>query len=795
MSVASQSPRLSGAGPSAETDLDLPGLGAALWRQKWKILVPTVLAGLIALAAVQLITPKYQSEARVLIESRDNVFLRPDVDKDVLDRGTVDPETVTSQVQLILSNDLAREVIDKLKLGQRPEFDPALKGISPIKVVLGMLGFIKNPLRMTPEERVLDAYYDRLTVFPIEKSRVIVIDFLSEDPELAAEVANAIADAYLARQRAAKQEQAQAAGQWLSGEIEAMRKKVADAEAKVEAFRGKSNLLVGPNNTTLSAQQLGDLTAQLATARAQKAEAESKAKLIRDMLRSGGPIESSDILNSELIRRLAEQRVTLRAQLAEQSSSLLDNHPRIKELKAQIADLDRQMRAEAETLARSLENDAKLASARMESLTATLDQLKIQAAGTNEQDVQLRALEREAKAQRDLLESYLAKYREATAHDTLNAAPAGARVISRATVSNIPAYPKKLPTVLIASLAAMVLSAGIVLTRELLAAPPARAGTYVPAVPSVPAVAPAPGAPEAPVVAEPPAEQMAAHGSGAAMPTVAAPPTAAHLPDRLAARMAAITRKEDHAADAAQTGEPEQSDIAEPHHASEPDDVTEPDERHDQPGETHDATPPADGVPVSALPDVAQALREAGAAGSRIAVLGAAHELDTGMLAIRLARALASYGRVALLSLGAGDESIRANASEPPAAGLAELSAGTASFGGVIARDRSSTVNLILSGRTPADRIALLSAPTMKTIFAALARSYDFLVVNAGAAWGPEMADLATVAPQALLLSDTVNAVTESARERLLFAGFEDVTVLVGPRSGADAAADKAAAA
>src|SRR5579883_2222371 len=101
MSVASQSPRLSGAGPSAETDLDLPGLGAALWRQKWKILVPTILAGLIALAAVQLITPKYQSEARVLIESRDNVFLRPDVDKDVLDRGTVDPETVTSQVQLI----------------------------------------------------------------------------------------------------------------------------------------------------------------------------------------------------------------------------------------------------------------------------------------------------------------------------------------------------------------------------------------------------------------------------------------------------------------------------------------------------------------------------------------------------------------------------------------------------------------------------------------------------------------------------------------------------------------------
>ncbi len=251
-----------------------------------------------------------------------------------------------------------------------------------------------------------------------------------------------------------------------------MRKKVADAEAKVEAFRAKSNLLVGPNGTTLSAQQLGDLNAQLATARAQKSDAEAKARLIREMLKSGAEIDSSDILNSELIRRLAEQRVTLRAQLAEQSSSLLGQHPRIKELKAQIADLDGQIRHEAETIARSLENDSKLADARVEAQLATFDQFKSQAASTNEQDVHLRALEREAKAQRDLLESYLAKYREASARDTLGAAPPDARIISRAVVSNVPAYPKKLPTVLIATLATLVLTSGMVLTRELMAAPP-----------------------------------------------------------------------------------------------------------------------------------------------------------------------------------------------------------------------------------------------------------------------------------------------------------------------------------
>jgi polysaccharide biosynthesis transport protein len=468
MSVASQSAR--GGGQFVDADLDLSTLGTTVWRKKWRILRPALLVGLVTLLVVEVISPRYQSESRVIVEGRDNIYLRPDADKDTLDR-TVDQEAVTSQAQLILSRDLANAVIDKLKLAALPEFDPALGGVSPVRAILGMLGIVRNPMSMTPQERVLEAYYDRLNVYPVDKSRVIVIDFLSEDPELAARVANAIADGYLELLSKVKQDQAQTAGQALSGEIESMRKKVLEAEGRVEAYRAKGNLLIGNNNTTLSAQQLGDVNAQLAAARAQKADAEAKAKLIRDMLRSGQPIESSDILNSELIRRLSEQRVTLRAQLAEQSSTLLDNHPRIKELKAQIAALDGQIKDEAATVARSLENDAKIAGERVDTLTASLDQLKGQAATTNENDVQLRELERDAKSQRDLLESYLAKYREATARDNINSMPADARVISRATVSNVPAYPKKVPAVMIATLTTLILAAGFVLTKELLGAP------------------------------------------------------------------------------------------------------------------------------------------------------------------------------------------------------------------------------------------------------------------------------------------------------------------------------------
>src|SRR5258707_2690717 len=480
--------------PSDFGDLDLRAIGQALNRKRSWIVIPTLLALVLSLAAVNLVPPRYKSEARILIDGRENVFLRPNGERDD-QRNAVDPEAVTSQVQLLLSRDLARDIIKKNRLAERPEFDPVLQAISPAKSWRALFGIGRDPFAVTPEERVLDAYYERFPAYAVDKSRLIVIEFQSRDPDLAARVANSIAEGYLVLQQGARQEQAKSAVQWLSGEIDNLRKKVAEAESRVEDFRSKSSLFIGTNNTTLSNQQMGELNTQLNNARALKSDAESKARLIREMLQTGKPIEASEVLNSEMIRRLGEQRVTLRAQLAEQSSTLLDNHPRIKELRAQLADIDHQIREEASKLSRSFENDSRIATGRVDSLSASLETSKKQATSTNGQDVQLRALEREAKSQRDLLESYLAKYREATAREHIDAAPADGRIISRALVSNTPAFPKKLPIVLIATLATLMLSAGCIATAELLRMTAPRVS---------PAFASAPVRVAEPVIASPP---------------------------------------------------------------------------------------------------------------------------------------------------------------------------------------------------------------------------------------------------------------------------------------------------
>jgi hypothetical protein len=204
--------------PSPSGDLDLHALGQTLNRKRGWIIVPTILAFVVSLAVVNTVTPRYKSEARILIDGRGNVFLRPSGERNE-ERAALDPEAVTSQVQLLLSRDLAREIIKKNKLAERSEFDPVLQGFSPARSLLALFGIGRDPFSLTPEERVLEAYYDRFTAYAVDKSRVIVVEFHSRDPELAARVANSIAEGYLVLQQGARQEQARAASQWLAGEI------------------------------------------------------------------------------------------------------------------------------------------------------------------------------------------------------------------------------------------------------------------------------------------------------------------------------------------------------------------------------------------------------------------------------------------------------------------------------------------------------------------------------------------------------------------------------------------------
>lgn len=450
---------------AADVDVDLRQLFASLARNWLRILVITLLVTGLAFAFAWLATPHYKATTQLKIQLSESAYTRPaGTNED--DKPVLDAEGVATEVQVISSSDILKQVAADLKLGGKPEFNYAL-GMSPVTRLLVIAGLKSDPEEIPLEERVLTKMRDKLNVYGVEKTRVIAVEFSSEDPQLAADIPNAIAKAYLAYQADAKTKSNAAATAFLGPEIDDLQKQVRDAEAKVAAFRSaQSDLLMGGNNSVLATQQLSELSTELSRVRASRASAEATAERVRQALQNGGSLDAvPEVLSSDLIQRLRERQIELRTNIADLSTTLLDNHPRLRAMRSQLADLDGQIRNEAQKIMRGLLTQAQTAQARENQLISDVNKLKAASSRAGEEQVQLDALQREANVRRQQLESYMASFREVSSRK--NYLPVDASVFSEARVPSEPYFPKLVPIVGAAFVGSLVLMSVITLLQEL----------------------------------------------------------------------------------------------------------------------------------------------------------------------------------------------------------------------------------------------------------------------------------------------------------------------------------------
>ena len=469
---SASTPARAGVSPAQGT-IDIWGLLAGMWARKRAVLA--IVGVSVALTAVALIsaTPKFAAETRLMIESRATAYT-------VADSQRLPPRADTlgiqSEVEVLTSRDLALRVIEALKLDGHRSFVPRPGLASRALMAVGLKSV---PNRASREEQLTRQFARGLTAYPINGSRVIAISYVSEDGALASQIANRLAEEYIEADREAKLENTRGAIKWLDERIAALRKKVIASEAAVERFRASAGLLRGPSST-LNSQQLSELNSEITRVATKRAEAQARARAIRKILRRSGGLESAvALVNSPLVQRLADQKTVLRRRMADLSVTFLPSHPRVQRLNSEIASLNRQMRNEALKAVRSLEDKVRVAEAREASLRASLEKLKSEATVVNQDDVRLRALEREAKSDRESLESLLKGYRDATARAGLAAQPAGARIISHASAPSLPAFPKKGPTLVLAFVASTILALMYVFLREIYALNNAASGAPV----------------------------------------------------------------------------------------------------------------------------------------------------------------------------------------------------------------------------------------------------------------------------------------------------------------------------
>jgi len=713
-----------------DVTIDLGVILRAL-RRAWLVVgLGTVLVAVLSFVGLSLLPPSYKSNARVVIETRD-LPLGQQQRQGEAERAVLDEQGIGSQVQLILSRDNARRVIAALRLTEDPEFVSGGR----LQALLGLVGLGRDG-GGSLEEKVLETFYEHLEVFPTDKTRVIQVEFSSRDAAKAAKITTAIVEEYLSAAVEAKGRTSVETTKVLSGEIEQLRKRVAEAEAKVEQYRAGADLFVGQNNVKISEQQLGELNSQLTATKAQRSETEARVRQLKRLIETGAALETApEVSSSPIVQRLKELQVSLKARAAELATTYLPNHPQVQTVNAQIADVTAQVRAEAVKVLAGYENELKVADGRVKQLGAQLNEFKSQAARAGEEDIQLRALEREAKVQRDQLEAFLTQYRGELAKQAAGAQTADARLISAATVPQKPSFPKVVPLTIAITLAFFLATCAWIVLREFLAGNVLRPVTNGGEATAESTPVPQP----VPVAAVPTAGAVPIDGRVSA-PRLEATEVAGLLP--------------------------------------------------------HDGRSAREQEADAALERIWGEIATEAVDGQRIVVSSATSDHAAHVAALTLLRVAAKRGaKVCLVGLVDPDGDLADLLDEDDMPGLTELIAGEARFADIIFRDPASRGHVVLGGRggaTPTD----LAGDELAGALEALDLTYDHVILDLGLiAAAPGVVELVASADTLVLAADGAGSDprTNRAHEALTTAGLASVRVLAVDHDEVKSVADVAA--
>ena len=440
-----------------------PGLTeiVAVVGRRWKLLLSIIGASmLLAFVFLTFATPEYSAETLIMIEPKNTSIVSIE---EVVSGLSGDEETVQSEVFVLASRALAGRVIRRLELYYDPEFNPEGTLIEGTPI---------DPNAAADSSRnlsaVIDRFLDRLTVLPKDNSRVISARFSSASAEKAATILNVLSDEYILSRLEGKFSSAERANEWLGMRIAELRDNVQKIETDVEAARERLGLL-GSDGVPLVSRELVELNTQLVVARSERAEAEARLAQIEDLSPGTENNESlNEVLDSALIQRLREQESEVERRVAELSSEYGELHPRMIKLKAEAEDLNARIEDEIARIVSGLKNRVDVVKARERSLEQSLDEMKRQVAVVNQNEIELRALEREAEASRNLLVAMLARQKETVTQNDSNYQQADVRVISPADIPAKPSFPQTGLILGLALVASTILGMVVILVIELL---------------------------------------------------------------------------------------------------------------------------------------------------------------------------------------------------------------------------------------------------------------------------------------------------------------------------------------
>ena len=397
----------------------------------------------------------------------------------------LDSAAVDTQIAILSSQKIALSVIKDLHLNEEAEF------ISPSAGVLGTVaGLASDAITSTlnfilpspqsvsvpaPQDGAVQAavgtFQGDLTVERVGMTYAIDIGFRSRSPDRAAQIANAVANAYIVDLLEAKYEITRRAGTWLQERLNDLREQATTAERAVVDYKAKNNI-VDTGGELMNQQQLAQLNSQLIQARAATAEAKARLDRVQQIVQSGDvdPTAAAtgsvaDTLHNEVITKLREQYLDYDARANDWAQKYGPTHLAVINLRNQMGQLRRSIFEELKRTAETYQSDYQIAKTREESIQKSLDQTIDQSHTTNEAQVTLHNLESSAQTYRALYDNFLQRYMELVQQQSFPIS--NSRVITQATRPSSKSAPRTYVITALAALGGLFFGVSIGLLRDI----------------------------------------------------------------------------------------------------------------------------------------------------------------------------------------------------------------------------------------------------------------------------------------------------------------------------------------
>jgi succinoglycan biosynthesis transport protein ExoP len=388
-------------------------------RRQFPVIALCLVCSLLLGLTYLLSTPsRFTASAKLLIDPNKAGILKQQ--PGILD-AQGDATQVDTHVELLKSDKLAYKVVNDLSLTEDQEFTAPTQNLL-LAALYQQFPFLQPKSNLPLSRVAVGVLLKNRDVTRVGRTLVLEVSVTSLSAARAAQLANALAEAYIDDQLEAKYEATRRASAWLQERIRELRQQVIDADRRILEYKEKNKIVDvgnGGGARGLNDQQLTDLNSQLSLARA--AEAETKARLdriVEVMKREVPDQDIGDSLRSEVVVKLRTSYLELAKKEAIWAEKYGPNHLAPVNLRNEMREIRRTINQELSRLAQSAKNEQEIAKARIESLERSLREGVAEAQAVNRDRLGLRDLESNAQVYHSIYDNFLQRHMEAIQQQT-----------------------------------------------------------------------------------------------------------------------------------------------------------------------------------------------------------------------------------------------------------------------------------------------------------------------------------------------------------------------------------------